>query len=59
LVLTSKNQRQEDHMSHVVTRSRRIVIAVAALLGGTALLAVSPAPASAERHPCPMGEFCL
>jgi hypothetical protein len=34
------NQRQEDHMSHVFTRSRRIVIAVAvaALLGGTALL---------------------
>jgi hypothetical protein len=61
LVLTSENQRQEDYMSHVVTRSRRIVVAVAvaALLGGTALLAVSPAPASAEPHPCPMGEFCL
>jgi Peptidase inhibitor family I36 len=55
------DQRQEDHMSHIVRRSRRIVIAVAvaALLGGTAMLAVSPAPASAERHPCPMGEFCL
>jgi hypothetical protein len=36
-----------------------IAAAVAALLGGTGLLAVSPTPAAAERHPCPPGAFCL
>jgi hypothetical protein len=41
--------------------SRRFVIAAvaAALLGGTALLCVSPVPASAAAHPCGSGEFCL
>ena len=48
-------------MIDVITRSRRIVIAVAvaALLGGTALLSLSAAPASAAFHACPMGQFCL
>ena len=48
-------------MIQVIRGSRRIVIAAvaAALLGGTALLSVSPAPASAEAHPCGKGEFCL
>jgi hypothetical protein len=60
-MLTAQDQRQEDHMIHVITRSRRIVIAVAvgALLGGTALLSLSAAPASAAFHPCPQGAFCL
>ena len=48
-------------MIQVIRGSRRIVIAAvaAALLGGTALLSVSPAPASARAHPCGKGEFCL
>jgi hypothetical protein len=48
-------------MIQVIRGSRRIVIAAvaAALLGGTALLSVSPPPASAQRHPCGKGEFCL
>jgi hypothetical protein len=57
-----ENQPQEDNMIHAITRSRRIVIAfaVAALLGGTALLlSLSAAPASATVHGCPQGEFCL
>jgi len=48
-------------MTHVTTRSRRIVMAaiVAALLGATALLSVSPAPASAAPSRCGSGDFCL
>ena len=48
-------------MIHVITGSRRIVIAAvaAALLGATALLTLSAAPASAAFHACPMGQFCL
>ena len=48
-------------MIHVIRGSRRIVVAAvaAALLGGTALLSVVPAPASARAHPCGTGEFCL
>jgi hypothetical protein len=48
-------------MIHAIKGWRRIAItaAAAALLAGTALLAVSPAPASAARHPCGPGEFCL
>lgn len=49
-------------MTHLITRSRHMAIAViaaAALLGSAALLAVSAAPASAELHVCPDGEFCL
>jgi hypothetical protein len=48
-------------MIQLIMGSRRIVIAAvaAALLGGTALLSVSPAPASAAAHPCGEGEFCL
>jgi hypothetical protein len=48
-------------MFHVIARPRRIVMAaaIAALLGGAALLSVSPAPALAKIHPCPRGEFCL
>jgi Peptidase inhibitor family I36 len=47
-------------MTQVMKGSRRIVIAAvaAALLGG-ALLSISAAPASAARHPCGQGEFCL
>ena len=48
-------------MSQVIKGSRRTVIAAvaAALLGATALLSLSPTPASAARHPCGKGEFCL
>ena len=48
-------------MLHVIDRPRRILMAaaIAALLGGAALLAVSAAPASAAFHKCPASEFCL
>jgi hypothetical protein len=48
-------------MTQVIRGSRRVVIAAvaAALLGGAALLFVSPPSASAARHPCGTGEFCL
>jgi hypothetical protein len=48
-------------MIQVIKDSRRIVIAAvtAALLGATALLSVSPTPASARAHPGGPGEFCL
>ena len=48
-------------MIRVIRRPRRTVvaIAVAALLGGAALLSLSTAPASAAFHACEMGEFCL
>jgi hypothetical protein len=36
-----------------------LAAAIAALLGGAALLSVSPAPAPAAFHKCPRGEFCL
>jgi hypothetical protein len=61
LVLTAETSDRRTNMIHVITRSRRIVVgvAIAALLGGAALLSVSPAPASAAFHECPRGEFCL
>jgi hypothetical protein len=49
-------------MTQVIRGSRRVVVIAAlaaALLGGAALLAISPAPASAAFHPCGEGEFCL
>ena len=48
-------------MMQVIKGPRSTVIAVvaAALLGATALLFVSPTPASATAHPCGGGEFCL
>lgn len=48
-------------MIQVTTRPLRTVVvaAFAALLGGAALLSVSPAPALAAQHPCPTREFCL
>jgi hypothetical protein len=61
LVLTAETSDRRTNMIHVITRSRRIVmaVAVAALLGGAALLSLSAAPASAAFHACPMGQFCL
>ena len=48
-------------MFHVIVRPRRIVMAfaIAALLGGAALLSLPPAPAPAAFHDCPRGAFCL
>jgi hypothetical protein len=48
-------------MSHVIRGLHHITLtaAAAALIGGTASLAVAPEPASAARHPCGEGEFCL
>jgi Peptidase inhibitor family I36 len=61
LVLTAETSDRRTNMTRVITRPRRIVVAVAiaALLGGAALLSVWPAPAPAAFHECPSGEFCL
>jgi hypothetical protein len=48
-------------MLRVIGHPRRTLVAIAsaALLVGAAMLSVWTAPASAEFHDCPRGEFCL